>query len=546
MSHFGGFEAEEKYMWQIFRSQFMVSGVLIGFLASGAMAQVSFTRYRALGDSLSHGTQGGLIVDYRTQPRAWPVRLASKMGTSFPLPLLDKATLIAGMRRQDYPNYQNCANFACNGASTDDMIQKTCKEIPWIQFGYDWAFENVVLAPRYGKSQVSATVADNATFVTLFPGGNEFLQSILRYGTVLSLAGIIEEQPLGSEAPTSQENFRYWMEQCLTQLYAPGRGMCVGTFPTLGYIAGVLDKDELTGIIGPNPLPEGCYTNEILMAAIIRGWLPSWNTDLLTDDKNYYTPAELAEINNAVIGYNATIRELAASPSHPCAVADLEAWVEQIGSGQVHINGWRITDQYTINNLGKPWASVYSSDGCHPSDIGHALIAEVFIEAINAYYGTNIPHFTEAELIDILNNDRFADNDGDGKIEGIDADAFYYCVNWYLGSTYSGDSGETPRSAKILTVDTANPAMVSMSPAGPEYFTGTTVTVTGLTNGNRRFDHWEGDVPGGYSTENPITIVMDSNKQIVAVFSCASGAMAPLGLMAALMLACIGYKRYSR
>lgn len=528
-----------------------VGVVAMLFGSSAAFAQVSFQRYRALGDSLTHGTQGGLIVDHRTQPRAWPVRLAAKMGTTFRLPLLNEATMVAGMRRQDYPNYQVCDNLACNGASTGSTTSDSCKQIPWYQFGYDWDFQNVVLAPRYGHTQVSAAVADNATFVTFFLGGNEFLdESILVYGTLFELVDWvgIPVQPLGGELPTPVEEFRAKYEAAIQQLYAPGRGICLGTFPTLDHIAAILDKDELTAAIGANPMPNDCFTNELIMAACIRGWLPEWNKDdLLTDDRNYYTPAEMQVINNAILGYNQAIREIAANPAHPCAVADLAAYVEQyVATGQLHVNGWQINARYTIANRGKPRASMYSSDGVHPSDIGHALIANCFIDAINQYYGSNIPLYTEAELTAILNNDRFVDNDGDGKIEGLSADAFYYCVNWFLGDTYTGDSDETPRNAKILTIDYVNGqwGTVSTNIEGPEYFEGTQVQLTGLSNVNRRFDHWEGDVPGGYATDNPITITMDSNKTVVAVFACSQTGMVPLVGVLALLLGLVAYRRF--
>ncbi|MBN1345278.1 MAG: hypothetical protein JXQ73_21475 [Phycisphaerae bacterium] len=526
----------------------------IGALAgsSTAWGQVSFTRYRAMGDSLSHGTQGGLIVDYRTQPRAWPALLASKMGTSFPLPLLDKTTLVAGMRRQDYPSYQSCANLACNGADTGDTINDACESIPWYQFGYTWDFENAVLQPRVGHTQVSAAVADNATFVTFFLGGNEFLQCILQTGTIFEFAGIVgidEVQPLGAKQPTSQYDFRQRYETAIHQLYAPGRGIAVGTFPKLNNIAAVMDKDEITAIVGANPMPDDCFTNEIIMAAIYRGWLPEWNVDMLADGQNYYTPAELQVINDAVTGYNATIREIAADPNHPCAVADFEQMVQDVSEGLIHVNGWRITDQYTINTVGRPWASMFSSDGVHPSDIGHALVAYSFIDAINSFYGTSIPQFTEAELTAILNNDRFADNDGDGRIEGLSAEAFYYCVNWFLGDTYTGDSGETPRSAKMLTLEITNPTMgrVTTTPEGPEHFTGSTVTLYALANieGGKIFSHWEGDVPGGYSEENPLTVTMDSDKTVRAVFKCGNSVAAPL-LMTILMLGTLALHRFRR
>ncbi len=52
-----------------------------------------------------------------------------------------------------------------------------------------------------------------------------------------------------------------------------------------------------------------------------------------------------------------------------------------------------------------------------------------------------------------------------------------------------------------------------------KYVEGTVVTLTAEPNQYRLFSHWEGDVPGGYSTLNPVTLTMDGNKQVTAVFT---------------------------
>jgi hypothetical protein len=86
-------------------------------------------------------------------------------------------------------------------------------------------------------------------------------------------------------------------------------------------------------------------------------------------------------IRQAVDGYNAVIKEVAADYRFP--VVDANGWlaaaVEGITVGGIDFN----TDFIT--------GGLISLDGIHPTDLGQALLANRFIEAINAWYGSSIP-----------------------------------------------------------------------------------------------------------------------------------------------------------
>jgi hypothetical protein len=519
-------------------------------LAQLAHAQpVSFERLRALGDSLTIGTQGGMITDYRNQPRSWPAILAAKMGTTLSLPLLDKMTIVGSQRRMDYPNYGLHDVMAYNGASVDDTYMKFCTEIPWYQFGASWDGVQLALVPRYGESLVSAIVSDNPTFVVGYLGANDYMEKVMAKGTVIENIPIYGEvDPLDGSGMRPQDLFRRDYEYVIHALYQPGRGLCFGTMPVLPDIPGLLSKEQLTAFIGPNPMPDDCYTDYIVAAAIYSGLLPAWTPDMLTDDRNYYTPAEIQYMNDQIAGYNNTIRELAADPNHPFAVAESPIQMPEITSQVFRINGWRINAEVFVNNVGKPRASIMSTDCVHMSDIGHALTAMAFIRAINDFYGTSIPEPTEAELTAILNNDRFVDNDGDGRIEGLDSDAFYLSLNFVYGDALTGDADEVPRNAKVLTINYVNGSWGSVGTniEGPEYFEGTTVQLTGFAVDGKLFDHWEGDVPNGFATENPITITMDTDKTVVAVFKCGGSGALPLAAGMLSMAGLLGWRRWSR
>ena len=76
----------------------------------------------------------------------------------------------------------------------------------------------------------------------------------------------------------------------------------------------------------------------------------------------------------------------------------------------------------------------------------------------------------------------------------------YIIVKYDL--TISGDTGGT----------------ISPSPGTYTYPAGTEVTITATPDTNYRFSGWTGDVPEGHENDNPITIIMDSNKSVKANF----------------------------
>ncbi len=69
-----------------------------------------------------------------------------------------------------------------------------------------------------------------------------------------------------------------------------------------------------------------------------------------------------------------------------------------------------------------------------------------------------------------------------------------------------------------LTVADSPWGTVEVMPDREYYTVGTNVTLEATPHEYGNFVEWQGDVPGGTSTENPLTIAMDSDKEITAVF----------------------------
>lgn len=499
--------------------------LLLAFMVVAPMAHpqgANFSRLRALGDSLTICTQGGIMSDHRTQVKSWVVLVAAQINTPLRLPLLTEMNLIGQQRRMDYPNYGTIDVYAYNGVSVDDTFQKIAQEIPWYQFGWNHNHLELILAGKAGHSLLSALVADNPTFVVGFLGSNDFMNRVMARGTIMEgipTLGLMEEiDPLDGRNMRPQHLFYSDFKTVVSTIAATGAKMCFGTLPILPDIPGILNKQELTEFIGPNPMPPDCHTNYTVAAAVYGGLK---DASIFADDRNYYTPAELQTINDAITGYNNTIRSLAADPAHPFAVAETPIQMPEITNGTLRVNGWRINNRIFVNNLGKPRASIMSTDGVHMSDIGNALCAQAYIRAINSYYGTNIPELTEAQLTAILNGDPFVDNDGDGRIEGLTCTVAFLSLNFVYGDRATGDSNEVPRNAKVLT-SYAAPAVcgrVIPSLEGPEYFEGQSLTLTAVVDSpDCEFLRWDGDVPAHLKTQNPLNVVMNTHKTIIGVF----------------------------
>ncbi|MBN1341147.1 MAG: SGNH/GDSL hydrolase family protein [Phycisphaerae bacterium] len=421
---------------------------------SGSLAwgQVDFSVYRSLGDSLTHGTQGGKVVDYRTQPHAYPVLLAEKMGTEFPLALLTISTGSDEQTQINAPNYVHGANLAVNGAQLSDALYRTADPLlpPSYKSGDT---TDAVLAPRTGATQVSAAISDGATFATVWLGGNDFLNCLTSYGTVLqdffgSMGLTWEPDPLNVSELTDQTEYANDYATLMNTMTASGNmKMAIANFPELQHIAGVMTKAEITALIGPNPMPEDAMTSELMAAAILIddvGFFGKdiWKVDMLADPANYWDAGEVVAINSAINGFNATIAAEAAL--HDVALVDLKSIFADVAENGYAIDDWVVNADWFIADLGEKKASVFSSDGVHPSDIGHALIANAFIDAINDHYGTSLDRLTQAELRAILDADPFVDNDLDGRIEGIDSPGVVYLSVNTFAPDYTGDVGEVP------------------------------------------------------------------------------------------------------
>lgn len=100
-------------------------------------------------------------------------------------------------------------------------------------------------------------------------------------------------------------------------------------------------------------------------------------------DGSVLTADEVSHVKTATDAYNATIESVANAKG--LAFVNTKTVLTQLASGGITMNGYTLKSTYVTG-------AAFSLDGIHPSPRGYAFIANLFIEAINTKYGSNIPN----------------------------------------------------------------------------------------------------------------------------------------------------------
>ncbi len=116
-------------------------------------------------------------------------------------------------------------------------------------------------------------------------------------------------------------------------------------------------------------------------------------------------PSEIIIAKTATGKFNQHIKTIAASKGW--AVADISsefALIAAAGSGGKYFNGLKVTAAFITGGI-------FSYDGVHPSSLGQALIANFFVDALNAKYGSTLK---KVELLSVPGM-KFGKQIADGK-----------------------------------------------------------------------------------------------------------------------------------
>lgn len=282
---------------------------------------------------------------------------------------------------------------------------------------------------RFASSTVSSIIFDaiatQPTFYTLWIGNNDVLQYALSGGI--------------GDTITSQGFYAFVMNTIITSMNATGAEGAIANVPSVTSIpffntvpfnalplqeqaqvdalnAGYAAYNQLmetNGLpyrinftLGYNPLvimdegmplpPEYAQykfrqitEDELLLLSIPQDSIKcaGWGSQVPVGSQYVLTEGELANIDDAIVGYNQTIEDLALQ--YDLAYIDMNAELIKLEDG-ITQDGITLTADFVTGNG-------FSLDGVHLTPMGNAHVANMFINGINAKFDANLPLVSIAE-----------------------------------------------------------------------------------------------------------------------------------------------------
>ena len=184
---------------------------------------------------------------------------------------------------------------------------------------------------------------------------------------------------------TTESNPLLIIDESLPNISAQITAALSGTLgvPTATYVGGLLGRARHARNT-PGDRDYILLTSRGIIGTTQSGAPATFSTIGVTNpmqDGTVLTAAETAEVKIATDAFNATIQSVATSKG--LAFVDANAALSQVANGGITANNFTLTSTYVTGGA-------FSMDGVHPSPRGYALIANKFIQAINATYGSNL------------------------------------------------------------------------------------------------------------------------------------------------------------
>ena len=370
-----------------------------------------FTRLVAIGNSLTMGIQNGGLVETR-QAGCYAAQVARQMGKTvltsgvatnqpeeFVMPgygapgtagSLELLSLLpptiapiqgAGVPvNTTYPGVYNA--MAVSGANASDVLST-------VTSASNPLFDLVL---RGQGTMIQQTAALQPTFVLLWIGANDVLREVTRGVPATEVAAFEADYRQIVTAITSLPTYT---------------GMVAGNIPDVTTIpftttippfvvnpatqTPVLIDGHLVPLIGPSgplTLPGPGTPGDLVTLGASSLMAQGFGIPTALGGNGQplpgvviLTPAELVHISQRVHDLNQVIDDVAAEFGYP--VADVNALLIEAAGPGLEVGGFNYGRALVTGGL-------FSLDGIHPTDMGHALVANLFIEAINEAYGATL------------------------------------------------------------------------------------------------------------------------------------------------------------
>jgi hypothetical protein len=372
-----------------------------------------------LGDSLTNGVQSGTVSEL-TQVHGFASLLAGQLAKVRPFdwnnPLLNPETgdrLLAGL----LPH-----NLGVSGATAQSLVEERSGT-------GNLLFDNLLrpIPDLAGKSVsqleaarfMAARNAGGQVLFTLWIGNNDLLGAITADGGSALTAARIEAFLADSASGHDLATVRGQLSLIVESLRAvPDSHLFIANLPETPKIGFLFERSDLEALaLFPEPdisaLPPGAA---IGFGPFLTGIAPFLGTDnatlnaavaaVVALDGNILETGEAALLSARIAAINEHILNLAELPN--VTLVDAHAAFVSLTAGETLVAG---------RSLGKTLGAggAFSLDGIHPSHTGHALIANLFIGAMNETLGLGM---VPLDLAVVQAVDPFFDRDGDGFAPG--------------------------------------------------------------------------------------------------------------------------------
>jgi hypothetical protein len=394
-----------------------VVSILIALGGTPARSQNAPPQFIALGDSIGEGVQSA-EASTRSQPHQLWSLTAQQMGVSFPLPLIEGgpfANIFSTRGRFRINPSIAATDLAVSGATINDLLNATFQ--PPVDTEAD-----LVLMPRTG-SQMQIAETLKAPLNMVWIGNNDVDGAVLAWNQ------------LDASQMTPVDSFTADYAAMISRFGAWNSHLVVGTIPDVTQTGFVVSPQTMMLFLGTDcGLPAGSFTTVPSMMLIKLGF---YDCSLMQNPNYVLDPQETATILQRLQQFNQII------------TAD----AQRAGFGVVDIYGLFLS---YLNNppvffgvpiLGRFNGGLESLDAFHPSNIGHALAANAFIQTSNQTYDMNIPLISQDALNSIAASDPFIDWNGNLVVRGRPLAGELETLGPFLG--ISGDFSDHPGAAYV-------------------------------------------------------------------------------------------------
>ncbi len=396
-------------------------------VAGTAFAQVSYSKYEALGDSLTAGFASGALTKYY-QDFSFPAIIAQQAGiASFQQPIisdpgigsstaqptvlmLSKLLLTsAGVSPVIIPTPGNPGvptnatlqgaynNLGIPGANTKNLIATTGDINKVLTGNIDPKTIMYDLILRDGAhTALQQAIGAAPSFVTVWAGNNDVLGAVT---SAVAIDGV-------TVTPTADFQTSYTAILGALRVQLPSAAIVVATIPDVGaipfattikpYIVNPATGAHIPLLGEAGPLTEQDFVTLGASSYLAQGiGIPTaagGTGQLLPEGSISSTgvvspgvilrSGEMALIRSRTNELNTVIKAVAAQFN--AKVVDINAIFSNIVANGYTVGGIKLTPAFLTGGI-------FSYDGIHPQRLGYAIVANEFIKVMNASFGTSIP-----------------------------------------------------------------------------------------------------------------------------------------------------------